>query len=878
MKSISRIFKNLFQNLKNPAPEGHDAEKLRIDFKERYHHFNMLLKANKKALEIMAGMEQALQGKQPFGMSFVKSNCIGVTVSLLRLIKHLDQLSGGKYNQLYDRFDDISNKIRPLIEQKKGMADERIVIPLNAIDRSMTDLVGGKMANLGEIHNRTSLKVPGGFAITAHACQLFFMHNDLQPEIDKRFISADLDTMDGLYNLSTDIQALIQDALIPEDVEKKITAAWRNLEDEAGRRPLVVALRSSASGEDSADNSFAGQYRSELNVRGENLFRTYKDIIASLYSLTAISYRLNKGLRDEDISMSVGCISMVDAISGGVMYSRNPLDGRDASVILNSAWGLPKSVVDGATDCDVFIVNANRPMKILRREIKDKNDQFLCFANEGVCRFEITGDKKSLPSITDDQALALAGLAVKLEAHYGGPQDIEWGIDRNGTIYILQCRPLRQIEAPDINVPGEMAQEGQENLIASGGVVISPGVAFGPVYIVNSTADMVHFPDKAVLVARQALPVWASLMNRAAAVVTEQGTFAGHLANVAREFNVPAIFGLKDITSLLKNNDVITVDSTHQYIYSGKIDILTDAPAATRNWMEGSPVYNVLSDVSRHIVPLNLLDPYASDFKPENCMTFHDITRFSHEKSVQEMFNFGKEHDFSERSSKQLYYKVPMQWWVLNLDDGFTDEVKGKYIRLENIASIPMLALWDGLIAIPWDGPPGIDGKGLASVMFQSMTNRALEPGMKSAYSERNYFMVSKNYCSFTSRLGYHFAMTEALVSGHTEENYISFQFKGGAADNNRRVRRVQFISDILADNGFRVEVREDTLIARVEGFEMDYMLERLKILGYLIIHTRQLDMIMSNPQAVCYYRAKIDKDIQKIIVDSCLQPHPALF
>jgi len=864
MKRITQLFNKLFGNPEKPAPEGYDAEKLRIDFKERYHHFKMLLTANNKALEIMAGIEQALQGKHPFGMSFVKSNCIGITVSLLRLIKHLDQLSGGKYNLLYDRFDEISNKISLLIEQKKEISeDARIVIPLSAIDRTMTDLVGGKMANLGEIHNRTPMKVPGGFAITAHACQLFFRHNDLQPEIDKRFISADLDTMDGLYSLSVDIKKLITEAEIPEDVEKEILCAWRALEAEMGR-PLTVALRSSAYGEDAADNSFAGQYRSELNVREENLFSAYKDIVASLYSLTAITYRLNRGLRDEDIYMSVGCISMVDALSGGVMYSRNPLDITDHSIIMNAAWGLPKAVVDGGADCDIFIVGRIPNLHITRREIKEKKDQFLCYPEKGVCRFDLTGDRKNAPSITDEEALTLAGLAVSLEQYYGGPQDIEWAVARNGVIYILQCRPLRQMEAAEAS--GPMAREGNEHIIASGGVVICPGVASGPVYRVNSTADMVHFPDRAVLVARQSLPVWASLLNRAAAVITEQGTFAGHLANVAREFNIPSIFGLKDIAVLLKNNDMVTVDTHHQCVYSGKIDIVSDAAAPARNRMEGSPVYNVLAEVSRHIVPLNLLDPYAPDFKPENCTTFHDITRFSHEKSVQEMFNFGKEHNFSERSSKQLYYKVPMQWWVLNLDDGFNEEVEGKYIRLENIASIPMLALWDGLIAIPWDGPPRIDGKGLASVMFQSMTNRALEPGMQSAYTERNYFMVSKNFCSFTSRLGYHFAITEALVSDRKGENYISFQFKGGAADNIRRVRRAQFIADILTDNGFRVDVRDDTLIARIEGFDMDYMLERLKILGYLVLHTRQLDMIMTNPKAVSYYRAKIDKDIASIL------------
>jgi len=698
-------------------------------------------------------------------------------------------------------------------------------------------------------------------------------HSDLQEEIYRRIQATDRERIDQLYGLSAAIQQMIIASPLPEDLEKAISEQYQMLEQTEGKGVTVV-LRSSALGEDFIGTSFAGQYRSALNVSSENIHHVYKEIVASKYGLQAIMYRFNRGIRDEDVAMCVGCMSMVDAVSGGVAYSRNPVDIRDENIFINSVWGLPKTVVDGSAASDFFVVSRLDPMEILRKDIPLKEQKYVCYPHEGVCRMDMTGDKDSLASLDDEQVMELARIAIKLEDHYGVPQDIEWAVKEDGSIIVLQCRPLTQAvieETTSERKPG--AGETLGPIIFQSGVTASPGVGAGPVFIAKKDVDVLRFPKRAVLVTAQALPRWATMLNRAAAVITEQGSTAGHLANVSREFGVPALFGVKGAIDKLQEGQWVTVDADGMRIYDGRVDALLDLQAPLKNLMEGSPVFEALKGASQYIVPLNLLDPTSPKFKPKQCRTFHDITRFCHEKVVEEMFRFGKDHRFPERSSKQLFCDVPMQWWVLNLDDGLKDEVKGKYVKLGDIVSIPMLALWEGISAIPWEGPPALDGKGFVSVMFEATTNRDLTIGMRSQYASRNYFMISKNYCSLNSRLGFHFSTVEALVSERQTENYISFQFKGGAANYPRRLKRVLFVKEILENYDFRVELREDNLIARVEDQEMDFMKERLKILGYLTIHTRQLDMIMATAKSVDYYRAKIMKDVQEIL--NSPQPDP---
>ncbi|MBN1103049.1 MAG: pyruvate, water dikinase, partial [Deltaproteobacteria bacterium] len=582
--------------------------------------------------------------------------------------------------------------------------------------------------------------------------------------------------------------------------------------------------------------------------------------------LPAMMYRLNRGIRDEDVAMCVGCMEMVDAVSGGVAYSRNPIDIRDDAVVINSVWGLPKSVVDGSTAVDLYRVSRGDPMALCLKEINTKEQKFVCYPEEGVCRLDLVGDESKEASLSDEQALEIARLAVLIEDYYRSPQDIEWAVVESGEIMLLQCRPLQQREADEKDDARQSGGKVAGKVILEGGVTASPGVASGAAFIVRKDMDALQFPSGAVLVAAQSLPRWATLLNRASAVLTEQGSIAGHLANVCREFGIPALFGVQGALNRLQNGVIVTLDGDGRRVYEGRVEELLVERQKPRNLMEGSPVFEALKGATGHITPLNLLDPDAPMFRPERCRTFHDITRFCHEKAVHEMFQFGKEHRFPERSSKQLVCEVPMQWWVLNLDDGFREEVEGKYVKLENIMSIPMLSIWEGIAAMPWGGPPPVDGKGLMSVMFEATRNTALVPGMRSSYGNRNYFMISKHYCSLNSRLGFHFSTIETMVSERSPENYITFQFKGGAADFERRYRRVLFIRDILAEYDFRIEVKEDTLLARVGEGEMDFMKERLKILGFLTIHTRQLDMIMSNPGSLQYYRAKLHTDIQHIL------------
>ncbi len=860
---MASLFQRLKKSFARKPPVSLDE--LRDTFRKKYHAFRLLLGSNNAALHLMTELELALQGNQSFSMTFIRSNTTAISVNVFSIIKYLNELTNNKYVSLEPVFSDIQAGLEKILSRRPDIPLEDLVLPLSRVTKEMAGGVGAKMANVGELRNQVpEISVPDGFVVTAAAYELFLSHNQLQDEINRRIQSMELDDIANIYRLSSEIQMHIINSEIPPPLADAITGALQNLA--AGHGPdLRVSLRSSAIGEDSENISFAGQYRSELNVSPENLFPVYKEILASKYAPTAITYRLNKGIRDEDVAMCVGVMQMVDSSAGGVMYSRNPNNVSSAEIFINAVHGLAKMVVDGSGSPDLWVIARTDPLTIVDREIADKQQKFVCLPEEGVCREEIDAEGRQ-PALTDAQALELARISLRLEEHFHRPQDIEWCLDQEGRLFLLQSRPLQQLDLT-ARPQADAGVQVDNTLIYQGGQMASPGVGAGQAFLVTTNADLLNFPEGAVLLTVVPHPSWAPLLARAAAVVTDRGGITGHLANVAREFRVPALFNTGGATAKIAPGAMITVDADGLAIYDGKVESLLALAARRTSPMLGTPVYETLQEVLALISPLNLTNPDSSQFRPKYCRTFHDILRFSHEVSVRELFDYDANKELSKHFIKKLVVDVPMQWWVLDLEDGLRGEIPGKEIHLNDIASIPMLALWQGITAVKWEGPPPVDAKGFMAIMAQSASQPQLEAAGPGFYANLNYFMISRNFCHLSSRFGFHFSTVETLVGEDQHENFIRFAFKGGGADFSRRLGRSRLVQETLERYHFKVDIKGDSVFARLEDEPMGYMLERLRILGYVSVHTRQLDMVMLNPGQVEYYSQKIITDIENHIL-----------
>lgn len=734
-----------------------------------------------------------------------------------------------------------------------------LVLPYERIDRNCLDLVGGKNANLGEVRNRVGLPVPEGFAITTTAFHLFMEYNDLGEEISRLQMEILPKDPESLARISEEIQRRILLARIPPELEEAIIGAYRQWL--LGGRPRI-SMRSSATGEDTGGLSFAGQYLSSLNVPPEQILQTYKIILGSLYTPRAISYRLHKGIRDEDQAMAVACLRMVEAKASGVAYSRNPSDTEDHRIWISAVWGLGPYAVGGVITPDTYLVERSRENPQVETRVSSKPVMLACRPEGGLRELPVQEALVQAPCLSTEQVRDLARYALLLEEHFRGPQDIEWALDQEGRLLILQCRPLALAgQAQGRTLVRSGAVEGYRVLL-EGDAVACPGVGFGPAFHVRSEEDLFRFPEGAVLVASQPSPRFMVALPRAQAVLTDHGSITGHMASLAREFSVPTILDLKEATSLVPQGMVVTVDAHTGRVYQGRVQELLDRQTVRRSLMADTPVHETLKRVAQWIAPLHLVDPGSPDFKAEACRSLHDIMRFVHEVSYGEMFRMSDLVSEEGHGAVRLKARLPIDFHLIDLEGGLQGVTPGaREVGLQHIASVPLKALIRGMTheGLRSQEPRPIEWKGLFSVLSEQMLTNPLA---SERFGERSYAIVSDKYMNFSSRVGYHYGVLDTYCGQTLSKNYITFSFQGGAADDLRRNRRARAIARVLKDLGFSVEVRGDRVTARLQKRDRAALEEKLDMLGRLLVFTRQMDMLMHSEAAVeIVSRAFLDGD-----------------
>lgn len=817
-------------------------------FKKKYSLFQELLSSNAENLDLIADMEEKLQGKTLFGMSYVRAQSARAVFHAHRMVRALDGLSEGGYPGLFPVLEELSQKIRQELADSTQVESQELVLPYDRVHRELLDLVGGKNANLGEARNKLGLPVPEGFAITTAGFHLFMEKNDLKEEVSKLQMEIKPEDPQSLAEMSQEIQRRILLAEVPERLGEAILEAYRSC---IGGPSTRISMRSSATSEDTGGLSFAGQYISSLNVPPEQILQTYKLIVGSLYTPRALSYRLHKGIRDEDQAMAVACLRMVEAKASGVMYSNDPSDPADRRIWISAVWGLGPYVVGGVLTPDNYRIERPADTGHIEMRVSRKPVMLVCRPEGGLKELQVEAPLVEAPCLDTAQIRKLAQYLVLLEEHFGGPQDVEWALDTQGKIFILQCRPLTSALSPAGKSRPETPPVKGYQVLLEGGAPASPGVGFGPAFHVRTEEDLLRFPQGAVLVAPRPSPKFMVALPKAKAVITDYGSITGHLASLTREFSVPALLDLKEATTRIPNGVVVTVDAYNRRIYQGKVDELLEETHPAKPLMMGTPVHQALQRVARWITPLRLVDPASPDFRPEKCASIHDIMRFVHEMSYSEMFKISDLVPQGEGGAMHLKAPLPIDLHLIDLGGGLRDAGgKHREISLEQIQSIPLRALLKGMThsGLISRDPRPIEWRGFLSVMTEQMLSNPLA---SERFGERSFAIVSDKYMNFSSRVGYHYGILDTYCGRTLSKNYITFSFQGGAADDLRRNRRARAIAMILEKLGFWVEVVGDRTTARLQKRDQAELEEKLDQVGRLLVFTRQMDMLMHNEEAV---------------------------
>jgi pyruvate,water dikinase len=814
-----------------------------VAFPEIFEHFQELLQDHQRVMELVADLGEKSGGEYIFDRKYLVDTTEQIQTLLLHMVQGLNLICANRYLELYSTIDRIFIPLESELRGRLSLSrDMPLVVPLESAPLDHPELTGGKANNLATVVQNLHLPVPPGFVITSRAYRLFLEHNQLEERIHAWLLDWASGEKDERQT-SRQIQYSILAGVLPQEVASEI----KRQSEKIGAN---LAIRSSAYGED-GELTFAGLHESLLNVPPRGLVRAYKQVLASLYSPEALIYRKEMGMLGEEAAMAVLAQVTVASRASGLVHSLD-VSGREPDcLVIYASWGLGRTVVEGRTPVDRYVVERDYPHRLRHREIAVKETLVKPQSGGGEEVAAVPPGERSLPVLSEDAIQQLVRWALALERYFKRPQEIEWAQTDQGECLVLQCRGLA--------IPKSAARPQQDLcetctqypvLIRDVGVVAHAGVGSGPVAQVSSDVELDRFPEGAVLVTRYTAPWLARIVPRAAAIIAERGSAAGHLATIAREFRVPTLVGVEGAADLLPEGEKITVDTKQRVVYAGRVRELLQYELMQSTAFEDAPEFRLLRRLLARIAPLHLIDPTAADFTPQGCKSVHDVIRFIHEKAVEELMDLPRfVKRFKGVQIFTLVSDVPLGLKILDLGGGIDPEAQGNSLLPEQIRSLPLKALWKGVSGPGvWSTEPvPVDFKGLMS----SLSKTWAESTGAAAVSGFNLAVITQTYMNLHLRLGYHFNLVDARIEPDPPRNHIYFRFVGGVTDLTRRSRRAQLLAKILSQYHFKVDTKGDLVVAKVLHLPQEDMEHRLQALGRLIGFTRQLDIQLRSDEDV---------------------------
>ncbi len=486
----------------------------------------------------------------------------------------------------------------------KSPSKEKLTVWFEEIGKEDIPLVGGKVANLGEML-QAGIPVPPGFAVTAEAYKRFITETGIAEKIYKTIEETvtDINVPKQFEEASKRVRKLIESTQVPREIEKAVEKAYKELSKKTKATQVFVAVRSSATAEDLPGASFAGQQETYLNVKGDKeLNQKTVKCWSSLFTPRAIYYRTQKGFKHEQVLISVGVQKMVDAKAAGVTFTINPVTGEQNQIVIEANWGLGESVVSGAVTPDNYVVN-KKTLKIIDQKIAKKAIEYVPDPKTGkTIQANVPSERQQQPCLTEKEIVKLAELANRIEEHYGQPQDIEWAIDRDlpfpENILIVQSRPetVWSLEkaAPKIEAPKPPTRPAEWKVVAKGIAAGKRDIGVGTAKLVLTPEDASKLIEKGdILVTTMTNPDYVPFMRIAGAIVTDKGGVTCHAAIVSRELGIPCIVGTENATKTMTTGEEYTVDARSGVVYEGVVEQMRPTPtpvAAAPTPLESAPV------------------------------------------------------------------------------------------------------------------------------------------------------------------------------------------------------------------------------------------------------------------------------------------------